>query len=167
VKSLFFDREDDVQPARVMCIDPVANRTYHDWHVFVPGGCQYVPRVIVTDHLKSHSAAKREMLPGVEHRQHRYLNNGAENSHQPTRQRERRRQGFKSPGHAQRFLSVWSHCTVLPPTASSIVGLGLPARDAATIPDLAGTYEPTHRSIRGEIGGKPHPFSPTDLTDRQ
>jgi putative transposase len=42
----------------------------------------------------------------VEHRQHHSLNNRAENSHQPTRQRERRRQGFKSPGHAQRFLSA-------------------------------------------------------------
>src|SRR5918992_939495 len=70
-------------------------------------GCQYVPRVIITDKLKSYGAAKREILPGVEHRQHRYLNNRAENSHQPTRQREQRMQGFKSPGHAQRFLSAY------------------------------------------------------------
>jgi putative transposase len=70
-------------------------------------GCQYVPRVLITDKLKSYGAAKREILPGVEHRQHRYLNNRAENSHQPTRQRERRMQGFKSPGHAQRFLSAY------------------------------------------------------------
>jgi putative transposase len=70
-------------------------------------GCQYAPRVIITDQLKSYGAAKRELLPGVEHRQHRYLNNRAENSHQPTRQRERRMQGFKSPGHAQRFLSAY------------------------------------------------------------
>src|ERR687895_806213 len=67
----------------------------------------YVPRVIITDQLKSYGAAKQEILPGVEHRQHRYLNNRAENSHQPTRQRERRMQGFKSPGHAQRFLSAY------------------------------------------------------------
>ncbi len=53
-------------------------------------------------------AAKREILPGVEHRQPRYLNNRAENSHQPTRQRERRMQQFKSPGHAQRFLSAYA-----------------------------------------------------------
>ncbi len=65
-----------------------------------------VPRVIITDKLKSYAAAKREILPGVEHRQHRYLNNRAENSHQPTRQRERQMQRFKSPGHAQRFLSA-------------------------------------------------------------
>jgi putative transposase len=70
-------------------------------------GLTYVPRVIVTDQLKSYSAAKREVLPSVEHRQHRYLNNRAENSHQPTRQRERHMQGFKSPGHAQRFLAAY------------------------------------------------------------
>jgi putative transposase len=67
----------------------------------------YVPRVIITDQLKSYGVALREILPSVEHRQHRYLNNRAENSHQPTRQRERRMQGFKSPGHAQRFLSAY------------------------------------------------------------
>jgi putative transposase len=67
----------------------------------------YVPRVIITDKLKSYEAAKREIMPGVEHRQHRYLNNRVENSHQPTRQRELRMQGFKSPGHTQRFLSAY------------------------------------------------------------
>jgi putative transposase len=70
-------------------------------------GLPYVPRVIITDKLKSYGAAKREILPGVEHRQHRYLNNRAENSHQPTRQRERRMQRFKCPGQAQRFLSAY------------------------------------------------------------
>ena len=70
-------------------------------------GCQYAPWVIITDKLKSYGAAKRELLPGVEHRQLRYLNNRAENSHQPTRQRERRMQGLKSPGQAQRFLAAY------------------------------------------------------------
>jgi putative transposase len=70
-------------------------------------GLRYVPRVLITDRLKSYEAAKRELLQSVEHRQHRYLNNRAENSHQPTRQRERRMQGFKSPGHAQRFLAAY------------------------------------------------------------
>ena len=74
-------------------------------------GLTYVPRVIITDKPKSYGAAKREILPGVEHRQYRYLNNRAENSHQPTRQRERRIQGFKSPGHAQRFLSAYGPIT--------------------------------------------------------
>ena len=70
-------------------------------------GLTYLPRVIVTDKLRSYGAAKRELLPRVEHRQHRYLNNRAENSHQPTPQRERHMQRFKSPGHAQRFLSAY------------------------------------------------------------
>jgi putative transposase len=70
-------------------------------------GLQYVPRVVITDQLKSYGAAMREMLPGVEYRQSRYLNNRCENSHRPTRQRERRMQGCKSAGHAQRFLSAY------------------------------------------------------------
>lgn len=52
-------------------------------------GLQYVPRVIITDKLGSYSAAKTEVMPSVEHRQHKGLNNQAENSHQPTRLRER------------------------------------------------------------------------------
>ena len=67
----------------------------------------YVPRVIITDKLKRYGAAKQELLPGVEHRQSRYLKNQCENSHRPTRQREHRMQGFKSPGYAQRFLSAY------------------------------------------------------------
>jgi putative transposase len=70
-------------------------------------GLHDVPRVVITDKLKSYGAAKREILPGVEHRQSRYLNNRCENSHRPTRQRERRMQGFKSAAHAQRFLSAF------------------------------------------------------------
>lgn len=73
-------------------------------------GLQYVPRVIITDRLRSYGAAKREILPGVEHRQSRYLNNRAEVSHQPTRRRERQMQRFKSARHAQRFLST--HCRI-------------------------------------------------------
>src|ERR687889_357132 len=64
------------------------------------------PRVIITDKLRSYGAAKRVVMPGVAHRQHRYLNNRAENSHQPTRERERRMRRFKSAEHAQRFVEV-------------------------------------------------------------
>jgi putative transposase len=67
-------------------------------------GCTYIPRVLITDTLGSYEAAKKEVMPGVEHRRHRRLNNRAENSHQPTRQRERIMRCFKSPGRAQRFL---------------------------------------------------------------
>jgi putative transposase len=70
-------------------------------------GLTYVPRVIITDQLKSDGAAKPDILPGVEHRQPRSLNNRAEHSHQPTRQRERRLQGFKSAGYAPRFLAAY------------------------------------------------------------
>ena len=64
------------------------------------------PRVMITDKLASYAAAKRVVMPGVEHRQHKGLNNRAENSHQPTRRRERVMKRFKSAGQAQRFLSV-------------------------------------------------------------
>ncbi|MFJ9847194.1 IS6 family transposase [Kitasatospora sp. NPDC101155] len=67
-----------------------------------------VPRVIVTDKLRSYGAAHREVMPSVEHRSHKGLNNRAENSHQPTRQRERAMKGFRSAGAAQRFLSAFS-----------------------------------------------------------
>ena len=67
----------------------------------------FVPRVIVTDKLKSYAAAKKQVMPNVEHRQHKGLNNLCENSHQSTRTRERRMRRFKSPGQAQRFLSTF------------------------------------------------------------
>jgi len=74
-------------------------------------GLRYVPRVIITDKLKSYNAAKTEVLPSVEHCQQKYQNNRAENSHQPTRLRERVLRRFKSSGHAQRFLSVFGIIT--------------------------------------------------------
>ena len=67
----------------------------------------FVPRIIVTDKLKSYEAAKKQVMKTVEHRQHKGLNNLCENSHQPTRIRERRMRRFKSPGQAQRFLSAF------------------------------------------------------------
>jgi putative transposase len=64
------------------------------------------PRVVITDKLASYPAAKKDLMPGVEHRRHKGLNNRAENSHQPTRRRERQMKRFKSPGQAQRFLAA-------------------------------------------------------------
>jgi putative transposase len=61
-------------------------------------GLTYVPRAIITGQLKSYGAALRETLARVEHRQHRYLNNRAAHSHQPTRQRERGCSGSSWPG---------------------------------------------------------------------
>lgn len=65
-----------------------------------------VPRMLLTDKLASDPAAKKELMPGVEHRRHKGLNNRAENSHQPTRRRERQMKRFKSAGQAQRFLTA-------------------------------------------------------------
>jgi putative transposase len=56
-----------------------------------------VPRVVVTDKLRSYGAAHRKIMPSVEHRAHKGLNNRAENSHQPTRQRERAMKAFAVP----------------------------------------------------------------------
>jgi putative transposase len=70
-------------------------------------GLTYVLRVIITDRLQSYGAATREILPSVEHRPHRALHNRAEDSHQPTRQRKRRMQGFTSAGHAPRCLAAY------------------------------------------------------------
>ena len=67
-------------------------------------GLQYLPQVIVTDKLQSYGVAHRKLLPKVEHRQSTYLNNRAENSHRPTRRRERQMQRSKSRGQAQDFL---------------------------------------------------------------
>ena len=47
------------------------------------GNLQHVSRVIVTDKLTSYAAAKRKILPGVKHRQSRYLSDRIEVSHQP------------------------------------------------------------------------------------
>jgi putative transposase len=67
-----------------------------------------VPRRMITDKLRSYGAAKRQVMPGVEHRSHKGLNNRAENSHLPFRKRERMRQGFRSIGSLQHFVSLFS-----------------------------------------------------------
>jgi transposase-like protein len=64
------------------------------------------PATIVTDKLGSYSSALRELGIARRHDTGRWKNNRAENSHQPLRQRERRMKRFKSPGSAQRFLSI-------------------------------------------------------------
>jgi transposase-like protein len=66
----------------------------------------FVPDVLVTDRLRSYGAAKAELKLTARHEQGRRRNNRAENSHQPVRRREQKMQRFKSPGSAQRFLSV-------------------------------------------------------------
>ena len=67
--------------------------------------------MIITDKLKSYGAARTEVIPSVEHLQQKYQNNRAENSHLPTRLRERVMRRFKSARHAQRFLSAFGIIT--------------------------------------------------------
>jgi transposase-like protein len=66
----------------------------------------FVPDRLVTDDLRSYRAAANDLGIAGRHDRGRWRNNRAENSHQPTRRRERKMQGFKSVGSAQRFLSV-------------------------------------------------------------
>ena len=66
-------------------------------------GCD--PRVMITDKLRSYGAAAKDVMPDVDHRQHKSLNNRAGASHKATRRRERVMQRFKSPHHAQRFCA--------------------------------------------------------------
>jgi hypothetical protein len=73
--------------------------------------CQYDPRVIVTDKLRSYAVAQRQLLPRGEHRRSRYSNNRAANPHRPTRRRERQ---------VQRFNHLSRLTTFSPLTRSSV-----------------------------------------------
>ncbi len=66
----------------------------------------YAPNKVITDKLPSYGAALRDLRMTEKHITGGRRNNRAENSHLPVRQRERRMQGFKSAGSAQRFLSI-------------------------------------------------------------
>jgi putative transposase len=94
------------------------------------------PRVMITDKLASYGAAKREVMPGIEHRQHKGLNNRAENSHQPTRRRERqmnssnrraRRSAFSPPTIRSTICST-SAAIMSPPPSTELPG----AKDSAS-----------------------------------
>jgi len=82
-------------------------------------GVGYEPRVVITDKLASYPPAIRRVLPKSEHRREKRLNNRVENSHLPTRKRERVLQRFKSAEHAQRFLGPVQRCQQpLPPATT-------------------------------------------------
>ncbi|GAA2542099.1 hypothetical protein GCM10010398_31130 [Streptomyces fimbriatus] len=110
-----------------------------------------VPRVVVTDKLRSYGAAHREVMPSVEHRSHKGLNNRAENPHQPTRQRERAMKGFSQrrrspavPGRVQR------HLTPFPAPPPSDDRRPLPRRDDHPLRYLEPDHwrhRPAHRSV--------------------
>ena len=83
---------------------------------------QQPPRVMITDELASYGAARREVMPSVEHREHKGLNNRAENLHQPTRRRERQMKRFRSagPGAALPLRTRWDQQPVPLPPGSSL-----------------------------------------------
>jgi len=87
-------------------------------------GC--LPKRIVTDKLRSYGAARRQVIPDVEHRSHKGLNNRAENSHLPLRKRERVMQRFRSAGALQRFVSVFSEIrNLFVPTRQKKTAIGV------------------------------------------
>jgi hypothetical protein len=105
----------------------------------------FAPDVLVTDKLRSYGAAKSEIGLSARHDQGLRANNRAENSHQPTRRRERKMQRFKSPGSAQRFLSI--HAAIQTPSTSS----------AISPPAARSASSETKLSRRGELLPRPEP----------
>lgn len=73
-----------------------------------PHWLRYKPRRLVNAGLRNYGVAQRAVLSGIRHRTSRYLDNRAENSHRPTRRRERKMQRFTSPQRARGFLSAHS-----------------------------------------------------------
>ena len=67
-------------------------------------GLRYIPRLLITDKLGSYAAAKAEIMPGVVHLRGKGMNNRVENSHQPTRERERRCEVSNQLGMRSAFL---------------------------------------------------------------
>ena len=101
-------------------------------------GLQYKPRRLVTDGLRSYGVAQRAILPDVRHRTSRYLNNRAENSHRPTRRRERQMQRFKSAESGPAIsLGARHDLRPLPATSPPYDRSRLPTRSVKGIPGLA------------------------------
>ncbi len=114
-------------------------------------GLAYVPRVLITDTLARYGAARRAVPPGVAHRRHTGVNNRAEHSHQPTRERERRLRRCRSPGQAQRYpRRLRPDRQPLPPTPPPADRRRLSCDPPGTLRHLAGRHRlpppwPDHR----------------------
>ena len=121
------------------------------------------PRVMITDKLRSYGAARAKMGLRIEHRQHKGLNNRAENSHQPTRRRERIMKRFKSAGQAQRFLSVHDQVSKLfhipyPETVTADCRRALRQRALGVWREISKTGALVHNLRSGGSGGPPGGF---------
>jgi transposase-like protein len=91
-----------------MLVQPRREGGGHEAHTQTAQEQGYAPSVLITNKLPSYGAARRVLGLSAHHEQGLRKNNRAENSHQPVRRREEKMQGFKSPGSAQRFLSIHS-----------------------------------------------------------
>jgi hypothetical protein len=111
------------------------------------------PRLLITDKLRSYGAAKREIMPGVEHRQHKGLNNRAENSHQPTRRRERQMKRFKSARQAQRFLAAHAQINNLFHLRRDHLPATQSSRPDPSLPDLGRGHRGCRPGIAIRVSG--------------
>jgi len=121
-------------------------------------GLESVPRVLVTDKLASYGAARRRVLRSVEHRQSKYLNNRAENSHQPTRQRERAMKKLTSPPARPAVpLRLQRDITALPARPSPALRPGVPPRDDRPVHHPEPDHRHGHHSSLTQHQGSPQP----------
>lgn len=106
-----------------------------------------MPRVLITNKLASYVVAHRELMPPVVHRCSKYLNNRAENSHQPTRQRERAMKFFRSPGGATVSGGVQRDFAAFPASQTSTDVRRLPLRNDRPIRHLERRDRRTRRRL--------------------
>ena len=126
-----------------------------------------VPRVVVTGKLRSYRAAHREVMPSVEHRSHKGLNNRAENSHQPTRQRERAMKGFPQRRRGPAVpVRVQRHLTPLPTPPPPDDRPRPPPRDDPPLHRLGPDHRhhrPAHHGLNPDRHqAPPRPNAPSD-----
>jgi DDE domain len=127
--------------------------------------------VIVTDKLASYQVAHRELMASVRHRRSTYLNNRAENSHQPTRHRERAMKRVTSIRHAQRLLSAFSGISphFRPPSAPAVGGR-LPPGDGRPLRGLERDHRcddhgrRLNRRLGQDVSSKPRLITPNHPT---
>ena len=100
---------------------------------------RFVPKLLVTDKLRSYVSAFRRLRLTFPHEQRSRKNNRVENSHQVVRRRERKMQRFKSARSAQRFLSI------TPPSTTPSISNAISSRARRS-----GSSEP-RRQTKGEM----------------